>query len=156
MVITGEVIKKIRTKLDLTQDELATALDLSRELINKMETETLPISKSSKIIIRKFMEEKNLTSESLSQNGYSEVPDNTNELEDEGKLLENLLNEKGQKKIDVLATLTTIIQDQLKLLKEQHATIHMTIHEKEVTMQMLIKQMDSSIKENKAAKNVSG
>lgn len=83
MTITSDVIKSIRKELGLTQGKLAKALGLTRELINKMELGKLPISRASKIIITKFMEEKNLISEKYSHNDYSaNVDDENQELED--------------------------------------------------------------------------
>jgi phage repressor protein C with HTH and peptisase S24 domain len=49
-------IKDIRQLYNLTQEEFAIALGLTRELINKMEKGRLPISKSTTILLQQFVQ----------------------------------------------------------------------------------------------------
>ncbi len=51
-------IKEIRQLYNFTQEEFAQALDLTRELVNKMEKGKIGISKSTSLRIKEFMESK--------------------------------------------------------------------------------------------------
>src|SRR5690349_12471575 len=64
---TGYNIKEIRELFNLTQQELAEALGLTRELINKMEKGRSPVSKSTNLLLNKFLSERK--SEETSHSG---------------------------------------------------------------------------------------
>lgn len=53
MKYTAEQIKELRKRENITQEELAEKLDVSRELINKVETGNLPVSKALNILLTK-------------------------------------------------------------------------------------------------------
>ncbi|MBD0375546.1 MAG: helix-turn-helix domain-containing protein [Flavisolibacter sp.] len=55
---TAYNIKEIRQLHNLTQEEFAQALDITRELVNKMEKGKCPISKATKLRVQQFMQER--------------------------------------------------------------------------------------------------
>src|SRR5690349_25002730 len=64
---TGYNIKEIRELFNLTQQELADALGLTRELVNKMEKGRSPVSKSTNMLLNKFLADRK--SEEISHPG---------------------------------------------------------------------------------------
>ena len=64
-------IKNIRQLYNLTQEEFALALGITRELVNKMEKGKSPISKATKLMIQNFLEERK--SEESSHSFVSDV-----------------------------------------------------------------------------------
>ena len=63
-------IKEIRQLYNLTQQEFATALGITRELVNKMEKGKSGVSRATSALVRQFMQERK--SENYSQ-GHDEV-----------------------------------------------------------------------------------
>jgi phage repressor protein C with HTH and peptisase S24 domain len=63
-------IKNIRQLYNLTQEEFAMALGVTRELVNKMEKGKSSISKATKLLIQNFMEERK-----SEENSHSYVSD---------------------------------------------------------------------------------
>ncbi len=55
---SGYNIKEIRQLYNLTQEEFAVALDITRELVNKMEKGKTKVSKATSLRIEKFMQER--------------------------------------------------------------------------------------------------
>ena len=51
----GYNIKEIRELYNLTQQELADSLGLTRELVNKMEKGRSPVSKSTNLLLKNFL-----------------------------------------------------------------------------------------------------
>lgn len=64
-------IKNIRQLYNLTQEEFATALGITRELVNKMEKGKCGVSKATKLLINNFIEERK--SEDISHSIVSDV-----------------------------------------------------------------------------------
>lgn len=64
-------IKNIRQLYNLTQEEFATALGITRELVNKMEKGKCAISRATKMLINSFLEERK--SENYSHEVVSDV-----------------------------------------------------------------------------------
>src|SRR5690349_5086327 len=51
-------IKNIRQLYNLTQEEFALALGITRELVNKMEKGKSGVSKATRLLVQKFLEER--------------------------------------------------------------------------------------------------
>src|SRR5438445_13492684 len=51
-------IKNIRQLYNLTQEEFATALGITRELVNKMEKGKSGVSKATRLLVQRFVEER--------------------------------------------------------------------------------------------------
>jgi phage repressor protein C with HTH and peptisase S24 domain len=56
-MLSGHNIKEIRQLYNLTQEEFAAALGLTREMVNKMEKGRCSVSRSTSLLIEKFTEE---------------------------------------------------------------------------------------------------
>ncbi|MDB5250998.1 MAG: hypothetical protein JWP27_167, partial [Flaviaesturariibacter sp.] len=68
---TSPNIKNIRQLYNLTQEEFALALGITRELVNKMEKGKCAVSRATKLLLTQFLEERK--SENVSHETVSEV-----------------------------------------------------------------------------------
>jgi phage repressor protein C with HTH and peptisase S24 domain len=57
-MFTPQKIREIRSAFNLTQEELALALGLTRELVNKMESGKRPVSKATRALLQQFVQER--------------------------------------------------------------------------------------------------
>lgn len=56
---TAQKLKEIRAAFNLSQAEFASALGLTREMVNKMESGKCGVSKATKALLQQFLQEKN-------------------------------------------------------------------------------------------------
>ncbi|MEI6947221.1 S24 family peptidase [Paraflavisolibacter sp. H34] len=57
-MISAHNLKEIRQLYNLTQEEFAQSLGITRELINKMEKGKCPVSRQTSLLLQKFLEER--------------------------------------------------------------------------------------------------
>ncbi len=119
MTITGEVIKKIREILKWTQQQMGDAIESSRELVNKMESKNLPISKARKILIEKLVKDYKLESEIFSLEEVAN--DNTQHVSE--SIYPYKKPETNPVDQSALNSLLRILESQQSLLDHQHRTI---------------------------------